>query len=218
MSKRHKFKQFMKKKNLNPMNNRKKVGIILFATSIGLFFLFAFRTTYIVATGKVSGVSLKEKTASLYEGSQVVKAKRGSILDRYGNPIAEDATSYSLYVVLSKKYTGQNNEKLYAEKKDFDDIAEILAKYTKLDKKTALKYLNNGIHEDGSTQYQVEFGTGGQNITLETRQKIEADLKKKKFQVFISMNIQPDYIPMVSLLLTLLAIQKQPIQMMIKKA
>lgn len=28
MSKRHKFKQFMKKKNLNPMNNRKKVGII----------------------------------------------------------------------------------------------------------------------------------------------------------------------------------------------
>lgn len=148
----------------------------------------------------------------------MVKAKRGSILDRYGNPIAEDATSYSLYVVLSKKYTGQNNEKLYAEKKDFDDIAEILAKYTKLDKKTALKYLNNGIHEDGSTQYQVEFGTGGQNITLETRQKIEADLKKKKFQVFISMNIQPDYIPMVSLLLTLLAIQKQPIQMMIKKA
>ena len=159
MSKRHKFKQFMKKKNLNPMNNRKKVGIILFATSIGLFFLFAFRTTYIVATGKVAGVSLKEKTASLYEGSQVVKAKRGSILDRYGNPIAEDATSYSLYVVLSKKYTGQNNEKLYAEKKDFDDIAEI-----------------------------------------------------------ISMNIQPDYIPMGSLLLTLLAIRKQPIQMMIKKA
>ena len=38
MSKRHKFKQFMKKKNLNPMNNRKKVGIILFATSIDCSF------------------------------------------------------------------------------------------------------------------------------------------------------------------------------------
>lgn len=71
----------------------------------------------------------------------MVKAKRGSILDRYGNPIAEDATSYSLYVVLSKKYTGQNNEKLYAEKKDFDDIAEILAKYTKLDKKNSIEIL-----------------------------------------------------------------------------
>ena len=64
----------------------------------------------------------------------MVKAKRGSILDRYGNPIAEDATSYSLYVVLSKNIRDKNNEKLYAEKKDFDDIAEILAKYTKLDK------------------------------------------------------------------------------------
>lgn len=40
-----------------------------------------------------------------------------------------------------KKYTGQNNEKLYAEKKDFDDIAEILAKYTKLDKKNSIEIL-----------------------------------------------------------------------------
>ena len=39
------------------------------------------------------------------------------------------------YMSYYQKYTGQNNEKLYAEKKDFDDIAEILAKYTKLDKK-----------------------------------------------------------------------------------
>ena len=38
------------------------------------------------------------------------------------------------YMSYYQKYTGQNNEKLYAEKKDFDDIAEILAKYTKLDK------------------------------------------------------------------------------------
>ncbi|MGH2245716.1 cell division protein FtsI, partial [Enterococcus faecalis] len=79
------------------------------------FFLFPFRRTYFVAAGKVAVVSLKEKTPSLYEGSQVVKAKRRSILDRYGNPIAEGATSYSLYVLLSKKYTRQNNEKLYAE-------------------------------------------------------------------------------------------------------
>lgn len=35
------------------------------------------------------------------------------------------------------------------EKKDFDDIVEILVKYIKLDKKIVLKYLNNGIYEDG---------------------------------------------------------------------
>ena len=39
MSLKNKIRRFMEKKNLNPMNNRKKVGIILFATSIGLFFL-----------------------------------------------------------------------------------------------------------------------------------------------------------------------------------
>lgn len=182
MDKKTRIKQFIKKKNLNPMNNRKKVGIILFATSIGLFFLFAFRTTYIVATGKVAGVSLAKKTANLYEGSSVVKAKRGSILDRYGNPIAEDATSYSIYVVLSNTYVGQDEEKLYAEKKDFDTIADILSKNTDLEKKDALDYLNAGVNDDGTTQYQVEFGPGGKNITLETRQKIEKELNDKKIK------------------------------------
>lgn len=59
----------MKKKNLNLMNNCKKVGIILFVMSIGLFFLFVFRMIYIVVIGKVVGVLLKEKIVFLYEGS-----------------------------------------------------------------------------------------------------------------------------------------------------
>ena len=56
----------MEKKNLNPMNNRKKVGIILFATSIGLFFLFAVRFSYIVIGGHVAGTSLAVKTDQLF--------------------------------------------------------------------------------------------------------------------------------------------------------
>jgi len=43
-----KFKQYLKKNNQTTTNNRKKVGIILFATSIGLFFLFVTRLSYIV--------------------------------------------------------------------------------------------------------------------------------------------------------------------------
>ncbi len=76
MSLKNKIRRFMEKKNLNPMNNRKKVGIILFATSIGLFFLFAVRFSYIVIGGHVAGTSLAEKTKQLYQGSEVVKAKR----------------------------------------------------------------------------------------------------------------------------------------------
>ncbi|MFK4567139.1 penicillin-binding transpeptidase domain-containing protein [Enterococcus sp. UD-01] len=180
MSIQNKIKNFVKKKNLNPMNNRKKVGIILFATSIGLFFLFAFRLTYIVAVGKVAGTSLSEKTAALYQGSSVVKAKRGAILDRNGEVIAEDATSYSLYAILSKTYLGEDNKKLYAQQKDFSVLAQIIADNTELSKEEALTYLNKGVHDDGSVQFQVEFGNKGKNITLEQRQKIEADLKKNK--------------------------------------
>lgn len=180
MSIKNKLKNFVKKKNLNPMNNRKKVGIILFAASIGLFFLFAFRLTYIVAVGKVAGVSLPEKTANLYQGSSVIKAKRGAILDRNGDVIAEDATSYSVYAILSETYLGEENKKLYAQKKDFQLLAEILDKNTELTKDEALGFLNSGVNEDGSVKFQVEFGSKGKNITLDTRQKIEDELKQTK--------------------------------------
>jgi penicillin-binding protein 2X len=180
MSIKNKIKKIIQKKNLNPMNNRKKVGIMLFATSIGLFFLFAFRTTYIIATDKVADVSLKQKAADLYEGSTVVKAKRGTIYDRYGNAIAEDATSYSVYVILSHSYVGVDKKRLYAEQKEFETIADVFAKYTKITKEKALKVLNNGLNGEVGPKFQVEFGTEGKNISLETKQKIENELKEKK--------------------------------------
>lgn len=175
MSKRHKFKQFMKKKNLNPMNNRKKVGIILFATSIGLFFLFAVRFSYIVIGGHVAGTSLAEKTKQLYQGSEVVKAKRGTIYDRNGVALAEDASSYSIKAILSKTYTS-GDKKLYVEEKNFDKIAEILHKNLSIDKKDALNILEDGAKKE---LYQVEFGSYGKNISQETKQNIEADMKKE---------------------------------------
>lgn len=180
--KQRRFWAFMKKKNLNPMNNRKKVGIILFATSIGLFFLFAFRFSYVVVTGKVGDTVLSEKTKELYKGSSVVKAKRGSILDRYGNPIAQDATSYSIYAILSEKQLGIDKEKLYVQEKDYASVAETLAEHLKskgMTKEKALEVLKDDTLEDGTKKFQVEFGNAGKNINLETKQAIEADLEEK---------------------------------------
>lgn len=162
----------MEKKNLNPINNRKKVGIILFATSIGLFFLFAVRFSYIVIGGHVAGTSLAEKTKQLYQGSEVVKAKRGTIYDRNGVALAEDASSYA---ILSKTYTS-GDKKLYVEEKNFDKIAEILHKNLSIDKKDALNILEDGAKKE---LYQVEFGSYGKNISQETKQNIEADMKKE---------------------------------------
>lgn len=165
----------MEKKNLNPMNNRKKVGIILFATSIGLFFLFAVRFSYIVIGGHVAGTSLAEKTKQLYQGSEVVKAKRGTIYDRNGVALAEDASSYSIKAILSKTYTS-GDKKLYVEEKNFDKIVEILHKNLSIDKKDALNILEDGAKKE---LYQVEFGSYGRNISQETKQNIEADMKKE---------------------------------------
>ncbi|HGF8041132.1 TPA: penicillin-binding transpeptidase domain-containing protein [Enterococcus faecium] len=175
MSLKNKIRRFMEKKNLNPMNNRKKVGIILFATSIGLFFLFAVRFSYIVIGGHVAGTSLAEKTKQLYQGSEVVKAKRGTIYDRNGVALAEDASSYSIKAILSKTYTSVD-KKLYVEEKNFDKIAEILHKNLSIDKKDALNILEDGAKKE---LYQVEFGSYGKNISQETKQNIEADMKKE---------------------------------------
>ncbi|HEN2084736.1 TPA: penicillin-binding protein [Enterococcus faecium] len=175
MSLKNKIRRFMEKKNLNQMNNRKKVGIILFATSIGLFFLFAVRFSYIVIGGHVAGTSLAEKTKQLYQGSEVVKAKRGTIYDRNGVALAEDASSYSIKAILSKTYTS-GDKKLYVEEKNFDKIAEILHKNLSIDKKDALNILEDGAKKE---LYQVEFGSYGKNISQETKQNIEADMKKE---------------------------------------
>lgn len=175
MSLKNKIRRFMEKKNLNPMNNRKRVGIILFATSIGLFFLFAVRFSYIVIGGHVAGTSLAEKTKQLYQGSEVVKAKRGTIYDRNGVALAEDASSYSIKAILSKTYTS-GDKKLYVEEKNFDKIVEILHKNLSIDKKDALNILEDGAKKE---LYQVEFGSYGKNISQETKQNIEADMKKE---------------------------------------
>lgn len=170
------FKRFIRKKNKSPMNNRKKVGIILFATSIGLFFLFAIRLGYLVVVGEVAGTSLKTKTEALYQGEQVVKARRGTIYDRNGVAIAEDATSYSVKAILNKNYTS-GKDKLYAQKKDFSELAAILNEVLKLKESDVIAQLENGLKNN---LYQVEFGQGGKNITLEKKKQIEKKLADQK--------------------------------------
>ncbi len=168
--KRYLNKQYFKKKNLSTLNNRKKVGIILFTTSIGLFFLFVTRLSYIVIVGDIAGTSLEEKTQALYQGSQVVQAKRGTIYDRNGIPIAEDATSYSLYAILDESYrTGKTI--LYAEEKNFDQLATIVSNVLrgKVKKATVKRVLTNGLKDES---FQVDI-PNGKNITLQEKQAIE---------------------------------------------
>lgn len=171
-----KMKQYFTKNKLSPTNNRKKVGIILFTTTIGLFFLFVSRLTYIVVVGDVGGTSLESKTEALYEGSKVVKAKRGTIYDRNGVVIAEDATSYSAYAPVIDTYVS-GDKKLYAQEKDFETLAGILKNVLgkRIDTKKVVKTLQSG---KDNNKYQVEI-PNAKSLTLQQKQEIESEMEKK---------------------------------------
>lgn len=183
-----KWQKFIRSKGLEPRSNRKKFGSILFGATIVVFFLFILRFTYIIGFGKVGDTSLDIKTQQLYQGSSVVKAKRGSIYDRNGVAIAEDATSYSLYAVLDKTYLGlldpktQKQEILYAESKNFDKIADILNKYLKIKKADGLKQLNQKKNTEGFAIKRVEFGKEGKGISLEMKDNMEAEFEKAEIK------------------------------------
>ncbi|MDT2743880.1 penicillin-binding transpeptidase domain-containing protein [Enterococcus asini] len=171
----NRIRNYFRKKNSTPKGNRKKVGILLFATSFGLLFLFAIRLGYIVFGGQIGEESLKEWTDDLYQGSKVVQAKRGMIYDRNGVVIAEDATSYSIFIVLSDTYVS-GKKKLYAQEKDFETIGEVFASELGSKKENVVKVLENGVKNKA---FQVEFSSETKNLTLEAKQNLEQIFEKK---------------------------------------
>ncbi|SJZ40893.1 penicillin-binding protein 2X [Pilibacter termitis] len=177
------IQRWSNKKNLGVKGNRKRVGILFFTLSFFILAILISRFVWIVEGGKIQGVDLGKQTAALYKGTNVVKAKRGNIYDRYGQPIAQDAMSYSVYAILKTTYIGANEEKLYAQAKNFDSIADILHDKLGMDKTMALSRLrvNAGKSQD-EEQFQVEFGSSGQNISLSTKEEIEKEMEKRKLK------------------------------------
>lgn len=161
------------RKNPNPIANRKKSLLLVVGVICLLSSLIVSRLLYVTIAKKVDNVSLSEKTRQLYQGEREIIAKRGTIYDRNGIPIAEDSTKYVVYAVLDKKYIGIHNKKLYVQDKDIDKIARIFHKYLDMKESYTEKRLEKNLK-------QVEFGTKGQRISLETRNEIQKELKKEK--------------------------------------
>ncbi|WP_455363053.1 peptidoglycan D,D-transpeptidase FtsI family protein [Vagococcus elongatus] len=174
--------------------NRRKFATLLFGAAIGVFFIFVARFNYIVLVGKVGQTSLDRKTQELYQGSSVVKAKRGTIYDRDGEVIAEDATSYSLYAVLDEEYLGQSKtgknkdrEKLFVQEKDKNNVAEILESNTNLGASYVLEQLNKN-------QKQVEFGPDGKQLSIEQKNSIEKELEALEIKgVYFNEHVTRSY-------------------------
>ena len=58
----------------------------------------------IIGTDKKFGVTLSDQAKKVHEQTVIVPAKRGTIYDRNGAVIAEDATTYNVYAIIDKKY------------------------------------------------------------------------------------------------------------------
>ena len=83
----------------------------------------------IIGTGTKFGVNLVKEANKVHQTTLTVPAKRGTIYDRNGTPIAEDATSYNVYAVIDKDYKSANGDVLYVAESQYNKVAEIFHKY-----------------------------------------------------------------------------------------
>ena len=176
----NKFKKFLirysvKKRRL-PAQNRKQVGKNLSVLAIFLFFLFLLNFALIIGTDKKFGVTLSDQAKKVHEETVIVPAKRGTIYDRNGAVIAEDATTYNVYAVIDKKYKSATGKILYVEESQFKKVAEIFKQYLGMDEDYVIQQLSQ------KKLKQVSFGSNGNGITYSNMTAIREAMEAAKIE------------------------------------
>ena len=143
-----------KKKNMN------RGAALLFVFFSLLFFMLIGRFLYIQITGQVDGQVLAAKAQAKTLKEEAIEATRGSIIDRNGEIIAEDSTSYTIVAILDE------SQEEYVE--DAEETAEQLAKYLEMDEEDIRARLQK------TGKFQVEFGSAGKNLSNTVKRQIEA--------------------------------------------
>ncbi len=124
---------------------------------------FSFKAIFKTA----NNVNLVERTKKLYSHNSILKAHRGSIFDSKGHPLAEDTNTYSIYAVLDKSQKNEKGKPEYVQNPQ--KTAQVLSDNLSISKDKAEKILT-----PKRKTFQVEFGNAGNNISLSTKQKIQA--------------------------------------------
>ncbi|WP_448667399.1 penicillin-binding transpeptidase domain-containing protein [Aerococcus viridans] len=144
--------------------NRKKTIRAMMGLAGFLLLIFGIRLTQIMVIGTVNGQDLSAQAQNLYDRSSILSAQRGTIYDVGGNPLAMDATSYSLYAVLTDEWSEPEDPQYVVDK---ENTAQVLSQYINLTADEILERLNT---QDAS---QVEFGTAGQDLTYAEMKAID---------------------------------------------
>ena len=164
--------RFAIKNRKNPEENRRRVGKNLSLLAVFLFAVFLVNFAVIIGTGTKFSVDLVKAADRVHQTTKTVPAKRGTIYDRNGTPIAEDATSYNVYAVIDKKYKSATGKILYVEDSQFNKVAEVFHKYLDMDE----AYVKEQLAQPNLTQ--VSFGTKGNGITYANMMAIKKELKE----------------------------------------
>ncbi|WP_188454488.1 penicillin-binding protein [Virgibacillus oceani] len=144
---------------------------------VAIFLILTGRFLYIQATGEINGVSLEEWADKKRTSSYPLNAERGKIFDSNGMTLAYDRPTFSIYAIVDETYTTDEEEPKHV--KDPEKTAEVLAPLLNIDKSYIQQRLEKGIKND---KFQVEFGSGGKELSQKTKDKIEdLDLPGIKF-------------------------------------
>ncbi|MDW8750826.1 penicillin-binding protein PBP2X [Streptococcus suis] len=182
--KKNKLLEYVLKKRYIPSKNRRRVGQGLLFLTVFVFFIFLINFAYIIGTDSRFGVDLSERAAAVHQQEITVQARRGTIYDRTGVPIAEDSTTYTVYAIIDTEYVTEFQEILYVESSQFSKVSEIFATHLGMEKDYVLQQLNQPKLK------QVYFGTLGKNISYSTMSTIQAEMETAGIKG-ISFNASP---------------------------
>ena len=170
-TRRKKLLRYILKQRYRPSQNRRRVGQNLILLSIFTFLVFLINFAIIIGTDSKFGVDLSVAASRVHQQEVIVQARRGTIYDRLGFPIAEDSTTYTVYAVVDKNYVSASNEILYVESSQFSKVASIFKNLLDIDEEYALKQLKQ------PELSHIYFGAKGKNISYNTMMTISQEME-----------------------------------------
>lgn len=132
---------------------------ILLVVAINVFFIS------IIGYHFNSQTDLKAYSANVNTVNQTLQAKRGFILDRNGEIIAQDNETYTIYAIVDSSRPSYKDKPAYVV--DIDSTADTLAIYLN----APADYIKERLL---SASYQTEFGIYGKSLSLIQKEEIES--------------------------------------------
>ena len=145
----------MKDSKIN--TNKLKISKFVYITVFFLFVLFSVTLGYrCLADYNVGNITFSQFIENRNINEEIIMPDRGTIYDSKGNVLAQDVSSYTLITYLDKSRSEGSEELRHVE--DKEGTAKALSQLIDTSYDRILELLNKDA-------YQVEFGTGGKNLS-----------------------------------------------------